>query len=295
MLSSRATAAAAVATDAAADGDPPRRAAAHSWTGPHMSAEGEPYYHHEASGKRQWEKPDEMKTECEKALERRCQSSAWKVAFTAAGKAYYYNETTKVTTWKMPEEPKVSAAAAAANSAKTADANAALNQLRVLHGTQVVRRQYMATSTALALLERTVLRPSADAEQQAAVLQQQSAELLRAHYEAVLPAAAEAARGAHAALDAFEDEAAPALLANLEGQLTKVLEGARLNERASKAEAAEEARSLMRKRKGRAWATVGREVAQAHVGGESLPTLGSPGGSSSGASEATRAQAPFDL
>lgn len=52
-----------------------------------------------------WEKPDEMKTEQEKALH--AAGGSWKEYTSAGGKKYYYNAVTKATQWTMPDEMKV--------------------------------------------------------------------------------------------------------------------------------------------------------------------------------------------
>ncbi|KAL3926167.1 MAG: hypothetical protein SGPRY_003424 [Prymnesium sp.] len=73
------------------------------WT-EHKAPDGRTYYYHKASGKSAWEKPDELKTEAEKALNRA--AGEWKEYTSAGGKKYYYNSTTKLTQWTMPDELK---------------------------------------------------------------------------------------------------------------------------------------------------------------------------------------------
>ncbi|KAL1529291.1 hypothetical protein AB1Y20_000245 [Prymnesium parvum] len=71
------------------------------WT-EHKAPDGRTYYYHKASGKSSWEKPDEMKTDAERALNQA--AGQWKEYTSAGGKKYYYNSVTKQTQWTIPEE-----------------------------------------------------------------------------------------------------------------------------------------------------------------------------------------------
>ncbi|KAF9908607.1 hypothetical protein BX616_000076 [Lobosporangium transversale] len=65
--------------------------------------DGRKYYYHQTTRQTVWQKPDELKTPKELALEK----SPWKEYTTPEGKKYYHNATSKETVWTMPEEYKV--------------------------------------------------------------------------------------------------------------------------------------------------------------------------------------------
>lgn len=110
-------------------GPPPRAAApppaaaapapsASGWT-EHTAPDGRKYYFHKGKGVSAWAKPDELKTEEERAATA-ATSSKWKEYTSANGKKYYFNTETRVTTWEMPEELKQAGEAAAAKAATLA-------------------------------------------------------------------------------------------------------------------------------------------------------------------------------
>ncbi|KAJ1548729.1 hypothetical protein HK405_016052, partial [Cladochytrium tenue] len=68
----------------------------------HTQPDGKVYYFNSATGTSTWQKPDELKTPLERALDA-CQ---WKEFKTEAGKSYYSNKATKETVWDMPAEYK---------------------------------------------------------------------------------------------------------------------------------------------------------------------------------------------
>lgn len=103
-------------------GPPPRAAApppaaapsASGWT-EHTAPDGRKYYYHKAKGVSAWAKPEELKTEEERAATA-ATSSKWKEYTHSNGKKYFFNTETRVTTWEMPEELKQAAEAAAAKA-----------------------------------------------------------------------------------------------------------------------------------------------------------------------------------
>ncbi|KAG0371274.1 hypothetical protein BC939DRAFT_503074 [Gamsiella multidivaricata] len=64
--------------------------------------DGRKYYYHPVTKQTVWQKPDELKTPKELALE----ASPWKEYTTPEGKKYYHNAATKETVWTVPEEYK---------------------------------------------------------------------------------------------------------------------------------------------------------------------------------------------
>ncbi|KAG0210975.1 hypothetical protein BGX28_008683 [Mortierella sp. GBA30] len=81
----------------AASGAPAKNA----WT-EYTHQDGRKYYYHTITKQTVWQKPDELKTAGERALE----SSPWKEYSTTEGKKYYHNATTSQTVWTVPEEYK---------------------------------------------------------------------------------------------------------------------------------------------------------------------------------------------
>ncbi|KAI8854713.1 hypothetical protein BC829DRAFT_379470 [Chytridium lagenaria] len=72
------------------------------WTA-HGTPDGKTYYHNKATNQTTWEKPDELKTPLERAID----ACPWK-EYTASdtGKKYYSNALTKETVWEIPKEFK---------------------------------------------------------------------------------------------------------------------------------------------------------------------------------------------
>ncbi|GIX63193.1 formin binding protein 3 [Babesia caballi] len=70
------------------------------WT-EHVSKDGRRYFFNQQTKKSQWEKPDELKTEIERKIER---ETSWKQFSTADGKVYYFNTETRQSVWQQPEE-----------------------------------------------------------------------------------------------------------------------------------------------------------------------------------------------
>ncbi|KAF9956449.1 PRP40 pre-mRNA processing factor 40, partial [Modicella reniformis] len=114
--------------------DPQANASKNLWV-EYTHQDGRKYYYHTASKQTVWQKPDELKTSKEIALE----NSPWKEYTTPEGKKYYHSATSKETVWTVPEDYKVlldqlaeeakaketgstAAAGAAAGSATTASA-----------------------------------------------------------------------------------------------------------------------------------------------------------------------------
>ncbi|KAG0003344.1 PRP40 pre-mRNA processing factor 40 [Entomortierella chlamydospora] len=64
--------------------------------------DGRKYYYHPPTRQTVWQKPDELKTPKELALE----TSPWKEYTTPEGKKYYHNATTKETVWTVPDDYK---------------------------------------------------------------------------------------------------------------------------------------------------------------------------------------------
>ncbi|KAF9365807.1 PRP40 pre-mRNA processing factor 40 [Mortierella sp. NVP85] len=65
--------------------------------------DGRKYYYHSVTKQTVWQKPDELKSPKEIALE----TSPWKEYTTSEGKKYYHNASTKETVWTVPEEYKI--------------------------------------------------------------------------------------------------------------------------------------------------------------------------------------------
>ncbi|KAI1318701.1 PRP40 pre-mRNA processing factor 40 [Mortierella claussenii] len=65
--------------------------------------DGRKYYYHPTARQTVWQKPDELKTPKELALE----TSPWKEYTTPEGKKYYHNASTKETVWTVPEDYKI--------------------------------------------------------------------------------------------------------------------------------------------------------------------------------------------
>ncbi|KAH8914938.1 hypothetical protein BT69DRAFT_1325770 [Atractiella rhizophila] len=70
------------------------------WT-THTSADGRTYWHNTQTQASVWEKPDELKTEADKALGK----TGWK-EYDTNGKKYWYHKEKGATTWEMPDEVK---------------------------------------------------------------------------------------------------------------------------------------------------------------------------------------------
>ncbi|KAF7312223.1 hypothetical protein MIND_00235300 [Mycena indigotica] len=68
------------------------------WT-EHRNPEGRTYWFNPATNESVWEKPDDLKTPFERALNQ----TKWKEYFSG-GRKYYYNTETKESKWDMPEE-----------------------------------------------------------------------------------------------------------------------------------------------------------------------------------------------
>lgn len=71
------------------------------WT-EHKSPDGRIFYYHKATKRSSWEKPEEWKTEAEKAVT----ACPWKEYKTGEGKIYFYNPSTQESVWKCPKELK---------------------------------------------------------------------------------------------------------------------------------------------------------------------------------------------
>ncbi|KAF9438329.1 PRP40 pre-mRNA processing factor 40 [Entomortierella beljakovae] len=65
--------------------------------------DGRKYYYYPPTRQTVWQKPDELKTQKELALE----SSPWKEYTTPEGKKYYHNSATKETVWTVPDDYKI--------------------------------------------------------------------------------------------------------------------------------------------------------------------------------------------
>ncbi|KAJ3018062.1 hypothetical protein NUW54_g433 [Trametes sanguinea] len=68
------------------------------WT-EHRNPEGRTYWFNTQTRESVWEKPDDLKTPFEKALNQ----TKWKEYFSG-GRKYYYNTETKESKWDMPDE-----------------------------------------------------------------------------------------------------------------------------------------------------------------------------------------------
>jgi len=69
------------------------------WT-EHQAPDGRTYYYHSSSKQSVWEKPDELKSEAEKALA----TCKWKEYTSDNGKVYYHNVDTKESVWSVPKD-----------------------------------------------------------------------------------------------------------------------------------------------------------------------------------------------
>ena len=66
----------------------------------YSTPEGRKYYYNRATKSTTWEKPDELKSDSERAIG----TCVWKEYRTPEGRPYYYNTATKVSAWSMPDE-----------------------------------------------------------------------------------------------------------------------------------------------------------------------------------------------
>jgi pre-mRNA-processing factor 40 len=66
----------------------------------HKDATGRTYYYNSVTKQSSWDKPPELKSAFERALD----CSDWTEYATDSGKKYYHNAVTKETTWKIPDE-----------------------------------------------------------------------------------------------------------------------------------------------------------------------------------------------
>ncbi|KAF9576387.1 hypothetical protein EC968_008682 [Mortierella alpina] len=85
----------------AAAQQPPVPAAKSAWT-EYTHQDGRKYYYHATTKQTVWQKPDELKTPGERALE----ACPWKEYSTPEGKKYYHNASTSQTVWTVPDEYK---------------------------------------------------------------------------------------------------------------------------------------------------------------------------------------------
>ncbi|KAG0309078.1 hypothetical protein BGZ98_005400 [Dissophora globulifera] len=69
----------------------------------YVHQDGRKYYYHQGTKQTVWQKPDELKTPKELALE----TSPWKEYTTPENKKYYHNAATQETVWTVPEDYKV--------------------------------------------------------------------------------------------------------------------------------------------------------------------------------------------
>ncbi|KAF9989784.1 hypothetical protein BGZ75_004961 [Mortierella antarctica] len=79
----------------------PAPAAKSAWT-EYTHQDGRKYYYHATTKQTVWQKPDELKTPGERALE----ACPWKEYSTPEGKKYYHNASTSQTVWTVPDEYK---------------------------------------------------------------------------------------------------------------------------------------------------------------------------------------------
>ncbi|KAK5821650.1 hypothetical protein F5H01DRAFT_290377 [Linnemannia elongata] len=80
---------------------PPAAASKSLWT-EYTHQDGRKYYYHTVTKQTVWQKPDELKTPKELALE----ACPWKEYSTPEGKKYYHNAKSSETVWTAPEEYK---------------------------------------------------------------------------------------------------------------------------------------------------------------------------------------------
>ncbi|KAF9956423.1 hypothetical protein BGZ72_002801 [Mortierella alpina] len=80
---------------------PPAPTAKSAWT-EYTHQDGRKYYYHATTKQTVWQKPDELKTPGERALE----ACPWKEYSTPEGKKYYHNASTSQTVWTAPDEYK---------------------------------------------------------------------------------------------------------------------------------------------------------------------------------------------
>ncbi|WFD19681.1 U1 snRNP protein [Malassezia caprae] len=67
----------------------------------YKSAKGRPYWYHPGERRSVWDKPDELKTARERAME----TTAWR-EYKSGERSYYVNKETKASTWTMPADLK---------------------------------------------------------------------------------------------------------------------------------------------------------------------------------------------
>lgn len=67
----------------------------------YKNAKGRPYWYHPGERKSVWDKPDELKTARERAME----TTAWR-EYKSGERSYYVNKETKASTWTMPADLK---------------------------------------------------------------------------------------------------------------------------------------------------------------------------------------------
>ena len=70
-----------------------------TWT-EHKAPDGRTYFYNPTTRQSVWEKPDELRSEAEKALA----ACTWKEYQSEAGKTYYHNTQTKESVWSVPKE-----------------------------------------------------------------------------------------------------------------------------------------------------------------------------------------------
>ena len=70
-----------------------------TWT-EHKAPDGRTYFYNPTTRQSVWEKPDELKTEAERALAR----CPWKEYTSEQGKIYFHNTQTKESVWSCPKE-----------------------------------------------------------------------------------------------------------------------------------------------------------------------------------------------
>lgn len=70
------------------------------WT-EHRNAQGRVYWYHQAEKRSVWEKPSELKTAKERAID----STPWK-EYQSGERKYYVHSVTKESSWSLPKELK---------------------------------------------------------------------------------------------------------------------------------------------------------------------------------------------